>query len=275
MEAYQSGPELSNGFISEVIREGLGPAMANRKPYGLTTEPGRACGSLLHCWIQGETGDIVIARTMPSKPGEEPVDLKNRLGGDWKRAVLRATVEGRDGILLRSDHESVQSSWISLWLKDTPAKATICKMLREWPLRFAEVSHRWTPDDDKTLAVCRIRKDLVCQSSAGHWYGIGIKITKTPLAGPWWPFWRKYYRRAAGFYRRGLEDLFQDTPFGHLLIVARLVPPFPWALFDLRDPERSDEIELAWENETLPVIKSISQSWSRRESFGDEERGLL
>ena len=150
-------------------------------------------------------------------------------------------------------------------------------MFNDWE-SWPEVSYRWVPKDRDGApiegAVCRIRQDLVARAPSGAWVSLQLKTT-TATGLPersWWPFWRRWYKRKSAFYRAGMLDLFGDTAFKDIYVVARLVEPYPWSWYDLHD--RADELDNLWYTELVPEIKSIAESLGLGEAYGPEERGI-
>ena len=271
MTDYHRHASISSGFLAAAhaeYGEGLSVALAERRawlnePLRVTTTPRLAAGVALHAWLEDDP-DTVIRIAPPA--------VKVRRGKKWTAALAAAEAAGASALLLAPHYLDLVRAWSSLIDPpegaDTGAKSSIRAMLRRWSPRVPEVSHRWSPFEGCT---CRIRPDLVCQAPSSTWYGISIKTTEIPLTpGRWWPFWTRHYRRSEAMYRAGLRDLFGDVPFRQLLVVARLVEPYPWAIFDLE--ERAAELDEAWETDVLPQLRIITEGLAV--GHGPEERGF-
>jgi len=274
MTEYHRHPSISSGFLSAAhseYGEGLSVALAERNDWLVrtaagaepTTKENLAAGITLHAWLEGDKE----TRIRVAHPR-----IKARRGEKWKAELSWARAVGAAALLLSEHHTKLCRAWDSLVGRDpsvdTGAKVAIRAMLRRWSPRHPEVSHAWEPFEG---CVCRIRQDLIAKAPSGVWYAISIKTTETPLTpGRWWPFWTRHYRRSEAFYRAGLRDLFGSTPFRQLLVVARLVPPWPWAIFDLE--ERAEELDNSWEQDVLPQLKVITEGLAV--GHGPEERGF-
>lgn len=295
MTEYHLHDSISSGFLSRAHShwgEGLSTALAERwqwkedlaaaqrfidreieadrvKPGTqarlLTTEPRLVTGTVLHAWIEGDaTIKIRIA----------PPEVKVRRGKRWEAAKLGAIQSGAQVLTTQAHYAELMGIWASLWTSqgtpyDTGAKRKIRAMLRRWEPRFPEVSHLWEP---LSGCLCRIRQDLIAQAPKKKaWCAVSIKTTSKPLTpGRWWPFWRLNYSRSEAFYRAGLKGLFGDTPFAHILLVARTVPPHPWALFNLG--EKAEELDAIWQKDCLPELQTITDCIES--GHGPEERGF-
>lgn len=275
MELYHRHPALNSGFLSRAhseVGEGLSTALYERaatmaEPWGPTTQEELVNGIVLHAWVEDDPIEIHHA----------PVNVRARRGDAWAAAVDAASAKGAHVVVLREQFRYLEAAWLSLVAPrpgmDTPAKAYIRAMMREWGPRVPEVSHVWTPFEG--AATCKIREDFCAYPPpprSGVWHACQIKTTREALtARRWWPLWRRHYRRASALYREGLRDLFQGEPFRQVLIVARLVPPYPWALFSLE--ERADEIEECWAQDVRPEIERVSAAIAAGRMYGPEECG--
>lgn len=264
MAEYHSGAEISSGFLGDVASEGLSAALfARMNGQSITTDRRMGRGTLLHKWFSSDAGAAIAVA---------PPDVRARRGKKWALAVAAAEAKGASAIVTAEDKNLCLLSWYSLLalppFEDTPAKAQIRFMLKTWSPRFAEVSHRWEPLPG---AACRLREDWIGRAPSGGWGTIQLKTTEASIA-TWWSYWRRYVRRASAFYRAGLRNLFGETPFAQHLVVARLAPPFPWAIFSLED--RADELSEIWHGEVLHMIEWISETLARGEMHGPEEKGL-
>ena len=196
-----------------------------------------------------------------------------RRGEAWEWAKAQAITQGAHALLLEHEHQDLLAAYESLMREDTPAKREILAIFRRWTPRFPEVSHVWEPFVVDELGQCRIREDAVVQAPGGAWCAVQIKSTAAPLATYMRRFWPRYVRRSSAFYRQGLLDLFGDTPFVQLLVVARLVPPYPWAIFSLA--EHTETLDGIWTAELVPTLRDVTEALARGEQFGPEERGLF
>lgn len=285
MAEYHLGPEVSSGFLAEADREGLSVALHRRalahavaaaSPRGrpLTTDPRMGRGILMHKNLSGDSETLIWTAQR----------ARARRGAAWEHEVEQAEAAGADAVLLAHEVEAVAGSWASLWSeigqplaenggppwRDTDAKRQIRAILKAWSPRVPEVSHRW-----EVLPGCwaRIREDIVARAPSRMWAGFSIKTTTTPLVERhWWRFWRRWYARGDALYREGMRNLFGGEPVRRFLIVARLVPPYPWGLFDLST--RDAELDIIWEEGLLPQLREITEILACGESHGPEERGL-
>ena len=269
MAEYLSDPSISSGFLSTVMSDGLSTALHEhgQTRQGPTTEPALAKGAALHAWLtQDETTTVWAA-----------VGCDSRSGGKWSQWLAWATARGVDVLLTQPGMLEIARAAASLERLDTPKKREIRSMFRDWR-SWPEVSHRWVPQarDGEPVdgAVCRIRQDLVARSPRGLLVSVQVKTTgATGLPeSSWWPFWRRWYKRSAAFYRAGMRDLAAGEPLKELYVVARLVEPYPWTWYDLA--ERFDELDRIWYDELVPEIRTIAECLARGERYGPEERGL-
>ena len=177
----------------------------------------------------------------------------------------------------------------SLLCLDTPAKEQVWAIangehLERWP----EPSHLWEVGgfDEPTLK-CKLRPDFVVRFPRGI-FGVQIKSTSKPV-GPasWWPMWKRQYLTSAAFHAEGLRDWFGELcPRGvpQLWVVASLEAPFPWAIYDLSNPEVGRDylygqsapelIESEWLRLLRGPLAQIHESHRHRRAYGPEEGGI-
>lgn len=272
MPEYLGDRSISSGYLGTSMWDGLSTAeWKRRQPLERpTTEPVLAKGAALHAWL---TKDLTVAVEVAKR-------CKTRSGKDWEKDLERCKATGVDVLLLPQHMLEIVKANKSLADLDTPKKKEIHAMFHQWE-SCPEVSYRWVPKDRDGEpiegAVCRLRQDLVALSPRlprGLWVSLQLKTTAaTGLPErAWWPYWRRYYKRKAAFYRHGMLDLFGETPFRDIYVVARLKEPYPWSWYDLAD--RSDELDEIWYNELVPEIKVIATQLGRGEAYGPEERGI-
>lgn len=280
MREYHTHPSISSGFLYQVTEEGLSAALGARDVAihaGPTTDPQLGKGTTLHAWIEGDEEAKILSTSGATgiwrkafPRASDPGPVKVRRGKAWEAALVGATMAQADVLLKDEELAGLTLAWKSLLNAGTPAKRQILHLLRTWSPRVPEVSHLWEVGEIPGC-FCRIREDMITQAPSGAWCCVQIKTTAVPL-GRWWNHWRRYVRRSTAFYRAGERDLFGDTPFRQLLIVARTEPPYEWALFDIE--KESEDLDAISTDYILPALREITETLARGERFGPEERGL-
>lgn len=297
MEEYHASPGASASFLSDVRREGFSTAALVRNGAKPIQTDGRIlCGEVLHSLLQEINHGVHVA------PGRVVV----RRGAEWEAAKVIAKQAGASGVMLHDDLVRINAALASLWgigdtqewragaaalgfngdaFRETPAKLQIRGIVRGDTFdRRPEFSHRW---EALPGLFCKVRPDFVVRFRGGKREGqfaqVPIKTTRTALVpSAWWPFWERWHLTSAAFHWAGMRDLFgHDVP--QLWIVARLEGSFPWALFNLSNPDAGrgylrrgrsaqEAIECEWVDRILPALSDLKESQAL--GYGPEEGGI-